>query len=55
MDNVHLPRAFQSLRCIFMDQVKFVEESFSKNLKGYGLPSTNFTWSIIEYFVPYKI
>ena len=23
-----------------------------KNLKGYGLSSTNFTWSILEYFVP---
>ena len=25
-----------------------------KNLKGYGrLSSTNFAWSILEYFVPY--
>ena len=26
-----------------------------KNLNGYGLPSsTNFTWSILEYFVPFN-
>ena len=23
-----------------------------KNLKGYGLPSTNLTWLTLEYFVP---
>ena len=48
-----------------MDQVKFVEDNLQKNLKGYGLlkqaislqiflrlSSTNFTRSILEYFVP---
>ena len=41
-----------------MDQVKFMEESLGRqNLKGYDLlkrydlSSTNFTWSILEYFV----
>ena len=49
-----------------MDEVKFVKDSLLKNLNGYGLlkqaitlqfflrlSSTNFTWSILEYFVPY--
>ena len=48
-----------------MDEVKFVKDSLLKNLNGYGLlkqnitlqfflrlSSTNFTWSILEYFVP---
>ena len=38
-----------------MDQVKFP----LKNLTGYGMrkadPSTNFTWSALEYFVLNKV
>ena len=29
-----------------IEQVKFVEDSLKKNLKGSG------TWSILEYFIP---
>ena len=33
---------------------KICERQPLKNLKGYGrLSSTNFVWSILEYFVPY--
>ena len=51
------------LMCIWdkvsrMDQVKSVEDNFLKTWKSmvwFRLSSTNFTWSILEYFVPYVL
>ena len=41
-----------------MDQAEGEWKTAFKNLKGYGLlarlSSTNFTWSFLEYFVPYS-